>query len=123
MKKRILVTDDDPGILDIFKIILEKAGYEVDVISNGLEILKNHFTIPDLFILDRQLSGVDGLDLCRFLKSRQDTAHVPVIMVSANPRLQDLSKEAGADDCLEKPFDLKNFLRMIKRYTESKLSG
>jgi len=116
MKKKILVTDDDPGVQDIFKIIFEKAGYEVVVNDNGNAILENNFEHPNLFLLDKQLSGVDGLDICKHLKSQEFTKDIPVIMVSATPGLAPLAKKAGADDYLEKPFHLKDLLDIVAKY-------
>jgi DNA-binding response OmpR family regulator len=116
VKKRILITDDDPGLQDIFKIILEKAGYSVKVLTNGNEILENNFLLPDLFLLDKQLSGIDGIDVCKYLKSKKRTCKIPVIMVSANPNIAALSEQAGADDYIEKPFQVKDLLTMIEHY-------
>lgn len=116
VKKRIIVTDDDPGIQDIFRLILEREGYDVEIMSNGNEILKNHYTLPDLFILDKQLSGIDGLDICRHLKANKKTMAIPVIMVSANPSIGSLSREAGADDYIEKPFEVRYLLKKIQAY-------
>lgn len=115
-KKKILVTDDDPGIRDIFKIIFETAGYDVQMIINGDDLLNNKFDIPDLFLLDKQLSGVDGIDICRYLKEQKATSHLPVIMISANPNIGKLSEEAGADAYIEKPFEVKHLLEMVERY-------
>lgn len=120
MVKRILVADDDPGIQDIFKIILESAGYTVEIISNGENILRDNYIVPDLFLLDKRLSGIDGIDICLHLKSQATTAHIPVIMISANPGIGVLSQEAGADDFIEKPFDIKHLLEMVKAYLEKK---
>ncbi len=116
MIKKIVVSDDDSGIQDIFRLILERAGYEVEVVCNGNDMLKNQFKLPDLFILDKQLSGVDGLDICRHLKRQKKTAHIPVIMVSANPNINLLSKEAGADDYIEKPFEMGHLLEKISSH-------
>ena len=116
MKKKILVTDDDPGVQDIFKIIFEKAGYDVVVNDNGNAILENNFDSPNLFLLDKQLSGVDGLDICRHLKSKEETKNIPVIMISATPGLAPLARSAGADNFLEKPFHLKDLLAMVAKY-------
>lgn len=115
-KKNIVVTDDDPGIRDIFKIIFETAGYDVQLITNGDDLLHNKFDIPDLFLLDKQLSGVDGIDICRYLKEQKTTSHLPVIMISANPHIDKLSEEAGADAYIEKPFEVKYLLEMVERY-------
>jgi DNA-binding response OmpR family regulator len=115
MKKKILVADDDPGIRDIFKIIFERAGYAIEIIGDAEEILKNNFTIPDVFLIDKLLSGYNGLDICRYLKSNSFTSHIPVIMVSASPDIGVTAITAGADDFVEKPFDLKYLLKVIER--------
>ena len=115
-KKNIVVTDDDPGIRDILKIIFETAGYHVQLITNCNDLLNDKFEIPDLFLLDKQLSGVDGIDICRYLKEQSTTSHLPVIMISANPHIGKLSEEAGADAYIEKPFEVKYLLETVKRY-------
>jgi CheY-like chemotaxis protein len=116
MKKKILVTDDDPCLQDIFRLILEKAGYEVDVLSNGSAILQDHYETPDLFLLDKQLSGMDGLDICKHLKSQKNTKDIPVIMISATVGIGSTAKEAGADAFIEKPFEKKYLLEVVEEY-------
>jgi DNA-binding response OmpR family regulator len=114
--KRIIIAEDDPGIQDIVSLILGRAGYEVIIYHNGEPLLKNEFEIPDLFILDKQLSSVDGLDVCRFLKKQDSTKDIPVIMLSASPTIDKLAKIAGADDALEKPFRMHDLREMILKY-------
>ncbi len=113
--KKILIADDDPAIRDVFKVILETSGYEVEVKEDGSEIFENNFTTPDLFLIDRLMSGVDGLDICRYLKNNVVTKYIPVIMISASPDIQESSANAGADDFIEKPFDLSHLLSVIER--------
>ena len=115
MKRRILVVDDDPSIRDIFRIILEKAGYDLEIIEDAVEIFNNNFRIPDLFLVDKLLSGIDGLDICRFLKSNSNTDKIPVVMVSASPDIGVVAVRAGADDFIEKPFELTYLLKVIER--------
>ena len=116
LKKHIILTDDDPGVQDAAKLMFERAGYDVTVYSNGNPLLKNDFKTPDLFILDKQLSGVDGLDICRFLKAQHATAHIPVIMLSASPQLGVQSRAAGADAFVEKPFRMSDILTAIRQF-------
>jgi DNA-binding response OmpR family regulator len=116
MKKKILITDDDEGVQDIFKIILERAGYEVEIFGEAQSILENNYIHPDLFMLDRQLSGQDGLKVCRFLKSQNSTRGIPVIIVSATPGLAKLALDAGADDFIEKPFQIKDLLGVVQKW-------
>ena len=123
MKKKILVADDDPGIRDIFKIIFEKAGYEVEIKDNPIDIYKNNFFLPDLFLIDKLLSGYDGLDICRYLKNNPLTSHIPVIMVSASPDIGTTAIKAGADDFVEKPFELSYLLKVIERNINGAKNG
>jgi DNA-binding response OmpR family regulator len=114
--KRILIVDDDPGVQDAYKFIFNRDKYEVAIYANGTEIFKNNYLLPDLFILDKQLSGIDGLDICSFLKKQNETKNIPVIMLSASPNLGKFAKSAGADNTLEKPFHIKELRAMVERY-------
>lgn len=108
--------DDDASILEIFKLIFERAGYEVTAFNSAEMILNNTFDEPDIFIIDRQLSGADGLDLCKHLKNREPKKNTPVIIFSASPNIDKQAKDAGADDFLEKPFKTKALLQMVEKY-------
>src|SRR4051812_19978109 len=86
--KTILVIDDDPSILDATKFILEDIGYAVITSEKGEyaeNLLKNNH-LPDLIILDVLLSGKDGREICRILKTQENTKNIPIIMVSAHPK-------------------------------------
>ncbi len=117
-KKKIAIADDDPGVQDIFKIIFEKAGYETLSYVNGKELMQEtNEQLPSIYILDKQLSGMNGLDICNKLKCDQKTKHIPVIMVSATPGIKEMAHKAGANDFLEKPFKTKELLEMVEKYT------
>ncbi|MEO8405703.1 MAG: response regulator [Chitinophagaceae bacterium] len=113
MQPRIVITDDDPGVQEIFKIIFEKAGYLTTIFSSGAQILRNDYKLPDVFLLDKQLSGMDGLDICRYLKNNPRTKDIPVIMASATPGIGKMAMEAGADDFIEKPFVTRFLLEKV----------
>ena len=112
-RQRILVAEDDDGISDIYRIIFEEAGYIIDLKSNGADLLKNKFEIPDLFLIDKNLPGSSGLDICIFLKSQQHTRHIPVILISAAPDIGILSREVRADAYVKKPFDIARLLDLV----------
>jgi len=118
-RKRVLITDDDPGIRDAFKIIFEHAGYDTDIYSGGTELFSNDYELPDLFILDRQLAGVDGLDICRHLKNEPRSKHLPVLILSATPNLDRLAISAGADAFQEKPFRMHDLLGKVRQLIEA----
>ncbi|MEO6914642.1 MAG: response regulator [Chitinophagaceae bacterium] len=111
----ILFAEDDPAVQDAFRIMFERAGYIVTILANGQSILENDFEVPDIFILDKQLSGVDGLDICRHLKAQERTRHIPVIMLSASPLISRLAPTAGADDYLEKPFKMNDLFALVSK--------
>ncbi len=117
-KKKVYITDDDPGVQDIFKMIFEKAGYDTTVFHSGQDLLANKNAYPDVYILDKQLSGMDGIDICKNLKKNKQTKNIPVILVSATPDLEVLAREAGADDFIEKPFKKNDLLNLVAKYVE-----
>ena len=114
--KQIIIADDDPGIRDVFGLILTRAGYYVTLFSNGEVILNHEFTPPNLFIIDKQLSGVDGLEVCKFLKQNQSTKNIPVLMTSASPNAARVAANAGADAFIEKPFKIQTLIKLIEQF-------
>ena len=114
--KKILFADDDVAIQDVVSLIF-KDEYEIVTCLNGDSVLRPTF-IPDLFLIDKQLSGINGLDICRLLKARSETKNVPVILISASPDIFIEAREVGADDVIQKPFNIKEVRAVIKRYIE-----
>lgn len=112
--KRIIIVDDDPSILDVLRLVLSQH-YQVITYADGSSILAGDYEMPDLFVLDKQISGTDGLDVCRMLKGSSDTRNTPVIIISAAPGIVAMAKAAGADDVLEKPFRVKALRECIAR--------
>lgn len=113
--KKIILLDDDESIREIFPLLLNKAGYAVTVVAHGEELVNQPFDEPDLFIIDKQLRGISGLDVCRFLKSRTTNNHTPIIIISASNKVQQNALEAGADAFLEKPFKSALLMETIKK--------
>lgn len=112
-QKKVMIADDDPGILDAVEAMLEYGGYEVSSTSNGATVLEMRDNFPDLLLLDIWMSGTDGRDVCKKLKQEERSRHMPIIMISASTELEKSAKEAGADDFLEKPFDMEELLQKI----------
>ncbi len=107
MKKRILVVEDEQYIATLISQILSRNGYEVSTINNGAEALRRIEEFePQLVVLDVSLPGMDGYQICRYLRGNAKTATLPVIMVTAMVRPSDQRQgfETGADDYLTKPF-------------------
>ncbi|HLI09722.1 MAG TPA: response regulator [Ktedonobacteraceae bacterium] len=115
-KKKILVADDDPAILDVLQIFLEEVGYEVEVTGNGATLRDFQDGRADLLLLDIWLSGWNGRDICANLKSQEATKRLPIILFSANKGMEKSARAAGAEDFLAKPFELDELLEKIERY-------
>jgi DNA-binding response OmpR family regulator len=115
--KRILIVDDDLAILDAMEMMLQDAGYETVTSTRGGEHIEQAIgdNPPHLIILDILLSGHDGRLICKRLKGQQATRHIPVILVSAHPDAEKTALEAGADDFLEKPFNIDDLLGKVER--------
>jgi DNA-binding response OmpR family regulator len=112
--KKLLVVDDEPDILEFLQIILEEEGYAVITSDKGefLEQLHNG-GLPDLILVDVLLSGKDGREIVKLLKSQEETKHIPVIMFSAHPSAEETAREAGAEDFVAKPFEIDLLLSRI----------
>lgn len=113
-RKKILVVDDEPDILGFLQVILEEEGYAVLTSEKGefLEHLHNG-SLPDLILVDILLSGKDGREIVRHLRSQQETRRIPIIMFSAHPGSEQTARAAGADDFLAKPFEIDDLLAKI----------
>ena len=121
MKGKILVIDDEPGVLELVKYNLEEAGFGVDTASDGVEGLKKaQDNLPDLILLDLMLPGIDGLDICRILRANPKTAGIPIIMLTAKASEIDrvVGLELGADDYVTKPFSPRELLLRVKKRLE-----
>jgi DNA-binding response OmpR family regulator len=115
-RKTVSITEDDPAILDALQIVFSRNGYKVLTYANGSALLQESIDKPDLFLIDRQLSGIDGLDICRQLKEDPNTSSIPVIIFSASPHVHNHAIAAGADDFIEKPFSNKAVLELVARH-------
>jgi len=118
MKKKVLVADDDPAILDAISMILEDAGYYVETTVNGETMKSMHTNPPDLLLLDIWMSGQDGRKICRYLKSQENTRKIPIVMISASKDADEMAKKAGADDFIAKPFDMDDLLERVEKYVK-----
>lgn len=114
MNRKILLVDDDRKTVDLIKLYLDKDGYRVLVAYDGQQALQlARQRRPDLVILDLMLPGVDGLDVCRILRSE---SRVPIIMLTAKTTEDDklLGLDLGADDYITKPFSPRELLARVR---------
>lgn len=117
MQKKIFVADDDADILQMMELILKSDGYNVmssDDANMVFNIEPN--SLPDLILLDIWMSGIDGRDICNRLKTNPDTQNIPVLFISANANIAEITEQSQADGFIEKPFDMYEFLEKVKSF-------
>lgn len=115
-KKKILVADDDNGIVDAMQILLEDEGYEVLTTLDGEKVYDMYHQKPDLVFLDIWMSGVNGKTVCQKIKANDSFKHIPVIMFSANRDTEEIAMQCGADGFLSKPFEIKHLLDIVHKH-------
>jgi DNA-binding response OmpR family regulator len=115
-RRRVLLIEDDADIAEAIGYQMEKAGLAVRVARTGEEGLEAVRKGVDLVLLDLNLPGMEGLEVCRMIRRQQTTAHLPIIIVSARADEVDrvLGLEMGADDYVVKPFSLKELAARAK---------
>jgi len=120
VKKKILVVEDDRDISELITYNLEREGYEIACLYDGSQVVD--FVTqrkPELIILDLMLPEVDGIEICRALKSDTGTKHIPIVMLTAKSEEADVvvGLQMGADDYISKPFSPKVLVARIKAIT------
>jgi two-component system alkaline phosphatase synthesis response regulator PhoP len=116
-KELIFTVEDESHIQQLIKYNLESSGYRVTPFDSGEAILKEtKNTIPDLFIVDIMLPGIDGLEVCRQLRQDTRTKNIPIIILTAKNEEFDkvLGLELGADDYITKPFSVRELIARVK---------
>jgi DNA-binding response OmpR family regulator len=111
------VIDDELDILAFLRELLEQEDYTVVTIDKAEYGEKLHDGgLPDLILLDVLLSGKDGHEIVKRLKSQEETRHIPVIMFSAHPSAEETTRAAGADAFVAKPFEMDELLEKVAHY-------
>jgi two-component system, OmpR family, alkaline phosphatase synthesis response regulator PhoP len=117
-RARVLVVEDEQDIAALISLTLQRGGdMDVESVGSGDAALKSVTEhTPDLIILDLNLPVLSGLEVCRILRSRPNTAHTPIIMLTARTTEADrvIGLDLGADDYIAKPFSLREFVARVR---------
>ena len=116
-KRKILVVDDSALVAEAVKAKLEANNYDVQLAYSGEEALdKVHKEVPDMMILDVYMPGIDGFEVCRRLREKNETSALPIVMLSSRGNIKEklAGFRVGADDYLVKEFDLLDLPYRVK---------
>lgn len=116
-KQTILIIEDERALVEVLTYNLRKEGFEVHAATDGQDGLRRaQTTLPDLIILDLMLPVIEGLEVCRVLKSGTRTRDIPLIMLTARSEEVDeiVGFQMGADDYVTKPFKIKPLIQRVK---------
>lgn len=117
MKQKILIIEDEKAYTGLIKTALEKGAYKITSSASAEDGLKEIKELkPDLIILDWKLPGWDGIELCRFIRGKEEIRDIPILMLTAmsDVRNKVLGLESGADDYLSKPFEPEELAARVK---------
>ena len=124
-KSKILVVEDDRAISEILVYNLDKAGYEVSLAIDGRDgVNQAQLKLPDVILLDVMLPVIDGVEVCRRLRSKPETASSIIIMLTAKTEEADqlIGFSVGADDYVTKPFSVRVLMERIKALQRRKIA-
>lgn len=121
-KKKIIIAEDDTDLLWLLVEKLISEGYEVLGMPNGIPILEGRCTLPDLFILDKEMDPVDGESITRYLRYLPASRDIPIFMLSGNNSSKS-AIAAGVSHYFEKPFDIKEVIQAIEQTFKQKTAG
>lgn len=115
--KNIWIVDDDMSVREIMQVILSEEGYRVETYATENELLENlEHEQPGLLYLDILLSGADGREIARKLKSDPRYSAIPIIIMSANHKFLNETERKIANDTLTKPFEMDDLLDKTHKY-------
>src|SRR5271168_1311656 len=117
LRYRVLIVEDDADIRELIRYKLAQEGFVVEEAADGTQALeKVKRRVPDLLLLDLMLPGMPGLQVCRQMRAERETAHLPILIVTAKGTEVDkvLGLEMGADDYVVKPFSPRELVARVK---------
>lgn len=121
----ILVIEDDEHIAQLLKFLLERQHYRVDLAADGRAArlhIENSKSVPSLILLDVMLPYLDGFELVRMARAREDWQDVPIVMLTAKSMERDIVRalDAGANDYIVKPFQPNELLARLRRFLRAR---
>jgi len=116
----ILVVEDDPQVARLIALVLQRSGYQSQIVSDGQSALQEaKAKRPSMIFADLTIKGMGGDALCDALKKQPETKEIPYIVVSGDRDIADKARQCGADDYMGKPFEFDDLIRLVKKYARA----
>jgi len=116
----ILVVEDDPQVARLIALVLQRSGYQSQIVSDGQSALQEaKAKRPSMIFADLTIKGMGGDALCNALKKQPETKEIPYIVVSGDRDIADKARQCGADDYMGKPFEFDDLIRLVKKYARA----
>jgi CheY-like chemotaxis protein len=118
MKKSVLLCEDDEGIIDVARIVLEEKGYNVVALTKCTNIMDIiHKVKPNVILLDLWMPDMSGEEVAILLKNNPATKNIPIVIVSASKDIQRVASTTRVNDFLSKPFNIEDLENIVEKYT------
>ncbi len=112
--KKVLISEDDEGIVELVQILLEERGYEVLSCVSSEDIFQEIDTFhPDLAILDLWMPRISGEEIAKYIRQKPELKDIPIIILSASRDIGEISERIQATAYLPKPFDIDEFEKLV----------
>ncbi|HEX8154592.1 MAG TPA: response regulator [Thermoanaerobaculia bacterium] len=116
----ILIVEDDPQVARLISLVLQRNGYESDVVADGQSALERARQLrPMMIFADLTIKGMGGEALCSTLKSLPETRDIPYVVVSGDRDIAEKARQCGADDYMGKPFEFDDLIRLVNQYARA----
>lgn len=116
----ILVVEDDPQVARLIALVLQRHGFDTDVVADGDSALARARNVrPVMIFADLTIKGMGGEALCSALKSQPETREIPYIVVSGDRDIAEKARVCGADDYMGKPFEFDDLIRLVNKYARA----
>ena len=116
----ILVVEDDPQVARLITLVLKRNGRDALVVADGqTALVRAREARPEMIFADLTIRGMGGAALCSALKSRDDTKHIPYVILSGDRDIAEKARVCGADDYMGKPFEFDDLMRLVNKYARA----
>ena len=116
----ILIVEDDPQVARLISLVLQRNGYDSEIVAEGQEALQRaKEKRPEMIFADLAIRGMGGEKLCAALKALPETKEIPYVVVSGDSDVASKAQQCGADDHLGKPFEFDELVRLVRKHARA----